>query len=77
LTGRPLLLASLPAMSHARIYEHPYQVGDEVHVTGTLTMRNTVGGTTLLRHGGTRCKIVEPGGATKSGSHTNTSTVCP
>jgi len=38
-------------------YESPHQVGDEVLVTGILTVKNSVGGTESIDHDGVVCKI--------------------
>jgi len=39
------------------LYECPYEVGDEVFVTGRLTVTNTVGGTTDIEHSGVDVRI--------------------
>lgn len=36
----------------------PASIGDIVDVIGTVCVTNSVGGTTLLKHGGIRCEIV-------------------
>jgi len=40
-------------------YPSPVAVGDTVTVSGTLTTRNSVGGTETLEHAGTECTVTK------------------
>lgn len=40
-------------------YECPIAVGDEVLVTGTLAVTNSSGGTTIVEHAGTTCRVTK------------------